>query len=192
VSVLREASERTNAVAGWVLLGVVALTAIRSLVTGRYVWFVLAAGFVAVAALPALALRDWRLLVPWPVLAVGASALVGQALGLHQDLTAYVAVVAVALVTVAELDAYTDVEMSRRFSIAFAVLTTMALQGLWTILQYYADQWLGTSYIASQADLQWDFAYVTLVAFAVGGAFELYFKRADADGTHEEPTVNET
>lgn len=188
----RDGSERTNAIVGWVLLGVVALSAVQSLLAERYVWAVVEVGFVAVAALPALALRDWRVLVPWPVLAVGAAALAAASLGLHQELTAYTALAAVSIVGVAELEAYTEVEMSRRFAIVFAVLTTMALQGLWTILQYYADEFLGTNYIVSQADLQWDFVLVTLVAFVVGGAFELYFKRAEGDGGHEEPTVNET
>lgn len=189
---LPNAGERANAIAGWVLLGVVALAAVESLLAGRYIWMAFEAGFVAVAALPALALRDWRVLVPWPLLAVGAGSLAAQSLGLHQELTTYTAVAAISLVAVAELDAYTDVEMRRRFAVAFAVLTTMAVQGVWTVLQYYADQWLGTNYIVSQADLQWDFVFVTLVAFVVGGAFELYFKRADGGGAHEEPTVNET
>jgi len=186
---LRDASERANAVAGWALLGVVAASGVQSLLAERYLWAAFEGGFVVVAALPALARRDWRVLVPWPLPAVGAASVLAQSLGLQQELSAYTAVAALALVVVAELDVYTEVEMTRRFAVAFAALTTMAVQGVWTILRYYSDRLLGTNYVVSQADLQWDFVLVTLVAVVVGAAFELYFKRA---GGHEEPTVSET
>lgn len=188
---LRDADQRTNALIGWGLLGVVLLSAVQSVLTTSYLWSGFEVLFVAVSALPAVVSRDWRVLVPWPLLLVGTVALAAQSLGFHQELTAYTAVAAFALVFVAELDAYTEVEMSRRFAIGFAALTTMAIQGLWTIVRYYSDQWLGTEYVQSQADLQWDFVFVTVVALVVGGAFELYFKRAGGAGSQEEPTVNE-
>ena len=189
---LRDPDERTNAVLGWALLGVVLLSAVQSILTGRYLWVGFELLFVVLAGLPALVSRDWQTLVPWPLLLVGAVGLAGQSLGFHQELTGYTAVAASALVGVAELDAYTDVEMSRRFSIAFAALATMAIQGLWTIVRFYSDQWLGTGYVESQADVQWDFVFVTIVAVVVGVAFELYFERADGAGSREEPTVKET
>jgi hypothetical protein len=184
--------ERTNGIIGWGLLGVVLLSAAQSFLAARYLWGGFELLFVVVAALPVLFSRDWRVLVPWPLLLVGAVAMGAQSLGLHQELTAYTAVAAFALVGVAELEAYTEVEMSRRFAIAFAALTTMAIQGIWTIVRFYSDQLLGTEYIQSQADVQWDFVFVTLVALVFSGAFELYFKQADDAGSQEEPTVNET
>ncbi|WP_232701884.1 hypothetical protein [Halobacterium wangiae] len=186
---LRDPSARTNALLGWGLLGVVLLAAVESFVFGTLLWGGFAVVFVFVAALPTLSTRDWTVLVPWPVLFVGAAAMAARAVGIHQEITAYTAVASLALVGVAELDTYTDVEMSRRFAVAFAALTTMAVQGLWTVVQYYSDQWLGTQYVQSQADIQWDFVFVTVVAVVVGGAFELYFKRAEEAGTAEEPTV---
>lgn len=180
-----------NAVVGWSLLGATLLSAAYSAALGDPLWTVFEAAFVAVAALPALASRDWRLLVPWPLLAVGAVAVVGQTLGFHEELTAYTAVAAFALVGVAELDAYTRVEMSRRFTIAFAAMTTMAVQAVWTVSRFAADRALGTDYVASQASVQWDFVFVTLVAVVAGGAFELYFGRADGGGSQEEPAVTD-
>lgn len=189
---LRDTDVRRNAIIGWALLGVVLLTAVQSLLTARYLWGGFEVAFVVVAALPAVAARDWRVLVPWPLLLVGTVALAAQTPGFYEELTAYTAVAVFALVVVAELDAYTDVEMSRRFTIAFAAMTTMAVQGTWTVVRFYSDQWLDTDYVQSQAQIQWDFVFVTLVALVVGTAFELYFERTDGGGSQEEPTVNDT
>lgn len=185
-------SVRRNAIIGWVLLCGVVVSAAWSVGTGNHLWGAFEVTFVAVAALPAAAARDWRILVPWPLLALGVVALVGQTLGFHQELTSYTAVAAFTLVGVAELDAYTEVEMSRRFTIAFAVLATMAVQGVWTVVRFYADQLLETDLVVSQARIQWDFVFVTLIAVVVGSAFELYFKRAEGGGSEQEPAVSET
>lgn len=186
---LGDPGERTNGIVGWVLLGVVLFAAVESFVTGSPLWGGFALVFFAIAALPAATTRDWTVLVPWPLLFVGAAAMTARAVGFDVAITAYVAVAVLALVGVAELDTYTDVEMSRRFAIVFAALTTMAVQGLWTIVQYYSDQWLGTEYIQGQADIQWGFVFVTIVAIVVSGVFELYFARTDDPGTDREPTV---
>jgi len=98
--------ERTNGIIGWGLLGVVLLSAAQSFLAARYLWGGFELLFVVVAALPVLFSRDWRVLVPWPLLLVGAVAMGAQSLGLHQELTAYTAVAAFALVGVAELEAY--------------------------------------------------------------------------------------
>jgi len=183
---------RTNATLGWVLLCAVALSVVQSLLTRQYLWSAFEVAFVALAALPAAASRNWRVLVPWPLLSVGAVALVGQSLGFHQEFTGYTAVAAFALVAVGELEAFTDVEMTSRFAVAFAALTTMAVQGVWTVARYFSDQWLGSDLVRSQAQIQWDFVYVTLVALLVAAAFELYFRETETDSSPEEPATGDT
>lgn len=178
---------RTNATVGWVLLGVVAVSAVHSALTRQFLWSGFEFLFVVLAALPAAVSGDLRVLVPWPLLLVGAVALVGQSLGFHQELTGYTAVAAFALVAVGELEAFTSVEMSKRFAVAFAALTTMSIQGVWTVVRYFSDQWLGSNYVQSQAQIQWDFVWVTLVAVVVAAAFELYFRGSETDGSPEKP-----
>ncbi|SEV88693.1 hypothetical protein [Halobacterium jilantaiense] len=185
-------ADRTNAAIGWVLVAAVALSAVHSALTRQFLWSGFEVGFVVLVALPAAVADDWRVLAPWPLLLVGAASFVGQSVGLHQEFTGYTAVAAFALVGVAQLDAFTGVEMSRRFSIAFAALTTMAVQGVWTIGRYASDQLLGSDYIRSQAQIQWDFVYVTLVAVVIGGVFELYFRRTETDGSPDEPTLRDS
>lgn len=72
-------------------------------------------------------------MVPWPLLSVAALAVVLRAVGIYPDIAGYVAITSIALLLVVELDVYTEVELSRRFAIVFAVMTTMALQALWII-----------------------------------------------------------
>lgn len=184
--------DRTNATLGWVLIGAVALSAVQSLLAESYLWAGFEALFVAVAALPALRTRDWCVLVPWPLLLLGAVSFVGQVLGLHQEVTSYTAVATFALVGVAELEAFTEVEMTQRFAVAFAALATMAVQGVWTVVRYFSDELLGSDYVQSQAQIQWDFVYVTLVAVVVAAAIELYFRRTETDGSPDEPTLRNT
>lgn len=183
---------RMNAILGWVMLAAVALSALHSLVTRQFLWSGFEVLFVALAALPTAVASDWRVLVPWPLLLVGAVALVGQSVGLHQELTGYTAVAAFALLAVGELEAFTEVEMTSRFAVAFAALTTMAIQGVWTIARYVSDLWLGSDYVRSQTQIQLDFVYVTLVAVVVAAVFELYFRETDTDDSPEEPATGDT
>lgn len=169
--------DRTNAVVSWLLTGVVALGAAWSALGGATLWGGFAAFVAAVMALPPLSTRDPTAMVPWPLPGVAALAVAVGASGSFLEVAGYVGVAAVAVVVVVELDIFTSVELSRRFAVAFAVLTTMALQALWTVAQFYSDRWLSTTFIRSQTDLQWDFVAVTIVGLVMGWLFQWYFAR---------------
>lgn len=181
--------DRTNALVGWSLTGVVVLAAVESARTGAVLW----AGFalvVAVAvALPAAATRDWTTVVPWPVVAFAAVAMIVRAVGRYPEAAGYAAVTALAQIAVVELDSFTNVTMSRRFAVGFSVLTTMAIQSLWTVAQFYSDRWLRTDFLRSQTELQWDLVVVTAVSVVVGGALYWYFGRISDRDAREEATV---
>ena len=164
-----------------------ALVAVASLLVGPVLWGVFVLGFVAVVAVPALVTGEWTMLVPWPLLAVGAIVATLRVLGRVPEIASPVAVATLALVAVVELGAFTQVEMSRRFAVGFAVLTTLAVEGVWIVAQFSSDQWLGTAFIQSQRELQWDIVGVTLVAFAMGAVAIWYFDRFDHVGSHSRP-----
>lgn len=176
---------RTNALLGWAATGIVALGAAESLLANDLLWSGFELLMVAVIAFPALATGDWTALVPWPLPACAAFAGVVQAFELHPEAAGYVAVVTVALVVVVEMDVFTSVELSRRFAVAVAVMTTMAVQSWWTIAQFYSDAWLGTGFLSSQTELQWDLVVVTVVGFVMGGLFQLYFDRFGPEDARE-------
>ncbi|WP_249361375.1 hypothetical protein [Haloterrigena sp. H1] len=56
--------QRANAVIGWVLTGIVALSAIWNGLTAAILWCGLALLVVVVASVPALATRDWTAMLP--------------------------------------------------------------------------------------------------------------------------------
>ncbi|SER44560.1 hypothetical protein [Natrinema salaciae] len=174
--------ERMNAAIGWLLTGIVALDAIESVFTGVLLWGGFELVVVAVVSVPALMTRDWTAMISWPLLAVATIAVVASAAEFPSETTVYLAVGTLALIVVVELEAFGSVELSRRFSVGFAMLTTMALQALWTVAQFYSDQWLGTEYLRSQTELQWDFVAVTAIGLSLGVLFQWYAGRFEPAG----------
>ncbi|WP_226483351.1 hypothetical protein [Natrinema amylolyticum] len=174
--------ERMNAVIGWSLTGIVALGAIESILTGVLLWGGFELVIVATVSVPALITNDWTAMVSWPLLAVATLSAVAGLVGFPSETVVYLAIATLALVIVVELETFASVELSRRFAVIFAVLTTMALQALWTIMQFYSDQWLGTEYLHSQTELQWDFVIVTVVGLVFGGLFQWFAGRFEPAG----------
>ncbi|WP_126661293.1 hypothetical protein [Haloterrigena salifodinae] len=174
--------ERTNAIIGWLLVTIVALGGLEDIYAGVLLWGGFELLIVAAVAAPALTTGDWTALVSWPLLAVVAFAAVAGAVVFPFETSVYITVAALALIVVVELEAFTAVKLSRRFSVGFAVLTTIALQALWTVAQFYSDRWLGTAYLRSQAELQRDFVVVTVVGLALGGIFQWYVRRFQPAG----------
>lgn len=175
--------ERMNAVIGWLLTGIVVLGAIESVLTGVLLWGGFELVIVATVSVPALITGDWTSMVSWPLLAVATLTVVVSVAGFPSETVVYLAVATLALIVVVELETFASVDLSRRFAVVFAMLTTMALQALWTVAQFYSDQWLGTKYLRSQTELQWDFVIVTVVGLVLGALFQWYAGRFEPAGT---------
>lgn len=181
-------SGRPNAIVGWVLVVLIVGSSIESVLTGAYLWGAFTLVSALVSVVPALWSRDWTEMVPWFLLALVALSAITRARELYPETSGYVAVATLALIFVIELDAYTQVDMSRRFAVVFAVLTTMAVQGLWVVAQFYSDRWLGTGFLRSQTELQWDLVIVTGVGFALGLVFQAYLTIAGQRRTGDRPS----
>ncbi|WP_224338140.1 hypothetical protein [Haloprofundus halobius] len=186
--------KRVNAIIGWILTGTVALGAIQSVLTGEILWGVFSVFVVVVVSLPGLTTRNWTAIVSWSLLSVVAVAVLARVIEFYAEIAGYLAIAALALIVVVELDVFTSVKLSRRFAIVFAVLTTMALQAVWIVAQFYSDQWLKTEFLSTQTELQKDIVTVTIVGFVLGGLFQWYFARfepigsVDGSSKHEETT----
>lgn len=146
--------EQVNAILGWASTTVIGVAAIESLLTNAYLWGCLVLLVVAIIALPAMSSGQPSAMVPWPLPLVAAMAVVLRIVGVYPEITGYVMISSAALLIVVDLNVFTAVELSRRVAVVFAVLTTMALQGMWTIAQFYSDRWLGTIFLRSQTELQ--------------------------------------
>jgi hypothetical protein len=182
---------RTNAGLAWLLLSVAGVVAVWEVLTGEAVWGLVGLCLVLVVSLPALVTGEWRVIVPWPLPACGAVAGLARAHGLFPEVASYLAIATIALVVTVTLDVFTPVELSARFVVAFAVLSTLAVQVLWTIAQFYSDRWLGTDLLHSQAELQWDIVAVTAVGATMGVVFAWYFDQFSPAGDRAPLTPEE-
>lgn len=168
-----------EAAAGWILVSLIVLTATFNMIIGSLLWggFVLTVAFVA--SLPALARRNPAAMVPWPLLATVAIGAIFKVAGVYEETAGFLVIVALALIVVIELDTFTPVDLSRRFAVVFSVMTAMAVEGLWIVVQYISDRWFGTGLLRSQVELQWDIVIVTFVAMTIGILYQWYESRFD-------------
>lgn len=169
------------------MTAIIVLVAVQRFLTAAYLWSGLTFTIAVAIAVPALRTSCLAAIVPWPLPFVAAAAVVLRAVEFAPDITGYLAISTIALILVVELDVYTDVQLSRRFAIIFATMTTMALQAFWIIGQYYSDRWLGTGFLQTQTELQWDIVSITVVAIVLGSIFEWYLERFDPIGTFDRP-----
>lgn len=169
--------ESTNAAFGWIVIGTLLLVAIEHALSGRFLWTGIATAVIAVALVPPALSRRPTEMVAWEVLALAAFPVVARSFGILIGPAIYLAVVALALVVAVELDAFTSVEMTSEFAVAFVVIVTMAVAGLWVIARYASDVYLGTSLLGGQTAVMWDLVIATGVGVVVGLVFEFYFRR---------------
>ena len=187
--------ERLNAGLAWALVAFVSLVGVESLLDADWVWLVFTAIVVSLAVVPPVAFRDPKVMLPSEVLLLAALPLLVRGLytaGLLADLATYVSVAALALILAVELDVFTPVLMPTWFAVFFVVIATMATAGVWAVLQWLSDVYLGTAFIyptpppvpesidqAALETLMWDFVVATLAGILAGIVFAFYFRERD-------------
>lgn len=181
---------RRNARVAWALVALLVLLTGLALAAGAAVRATFTAVVVVLAVLPAVVYRSTRVMLPWGLLVLVAvpgvvSEFAGP--GVVSEFATYVAVAAVALVVAVELDLFTRVEMSPKFAVGLVVVTTMAAAGLWALLRWASDLWLGTSFLLGagpeavvEESLMWGFVYSTAAGVLAGLVFEWRFRRRTA------------
>lgn len=174
-------NERVNTGIAWPVVGVVVLATVASLRQGSYLWAGLAATVVALAVVPSLVRRDPWVMPPWEVLVVAAVPILVRLVG-TVPIAGFLTVATIALLVTVELDAFTPIEMSARFSLAFVVLTTMAVAGLWVIAQWLSDRLFETSFLTSKGEVMWDLVFATAFGGLAAALFVIYFYRQDTAG----------
>lgn len=188
-------TERSNAAFGWALVAVVVGAGLASLVGGDVAWTAFCAGVAALAVVPPVVYRNPRVMLPWEVLVVASLPVLGRVFAtwwLTTDLSTYLSVAALALVFGVELDVFTRVRMTDGVAAILVVLTTMAVAGLWAIVEWLSDVYLGTTLLytarpvtpavdaASLYLLMWDLIAATACGVVGAALFVLYFRRRAA------------
>ncbi|MEF8775035.1 MAG: hypothetical protein V5A43_00845 [Haloarculaceae archaeon] len=177
-----------NAAIAWALVLVMAATVALSVLTGNLVWSGFAATVVVVALLPPLVRRSPRVMLPWEILLFAGLPILGRSVlpvpqfGLA---TTYLSVAAFALVVAVELHLFTAVKMSPGFAVLFVAVTTIAVAGVWGVVRWLADLYLGTTLLlvpgrtelAIERALMIEFVVATVIGVLAGIVFEYYFRR---------------
>ncbi|WP_459191448.1 hypothetical protein [Halosimplex sp. J119] len=169
--------EATNAALGWLLVAALGAVAVERVIAGVDWWAVVAAMTALTGVVPPVVARDPKEMVAWEVLAVAALPVAVPSFGVEPEPAAYVVVAALALLLAVELDAFTDVEMTPDFAVAFVVVLTMAAAGLWVVLRYASDVALGTDLLPGETAVMWELILATAVGVVAGVVFELYVRR---------------
>ncbi|WP_134672151.1 hypothetical protein [Halorussus marinus] len=172
--------ERVNAGLAWLLVAFILLVVVESALDGDFLWAGFAAFVAGVAIAPAAIYRDPNAMLPWEVLVLAALPLLGRALAtmvLTSRVATYFSVAALALIVAVELHAFTPVKMTHWFAVLFVVVATIATAGVWAVVQWLSDIYLGTAFIQSEHRLMWDFVAATATGAAAGVVFEWYFRR---------------
>jgi hypothetical protein len=197
---------RLNAALAWLLILAVALVGVESVTDADWVWVTIAATVVFLSVLPPVAFRSPLVMLPWEVLALAVLPLFVRGLfgGLIGTVAAYLGVAAVALVIAVDLDVFTPVRMTTWFAVIFVVVTTMATAGIWAVLRWLSDVFLGTTLVypspppvspaveeAALEALMWDFVGATVAGLLAGVVFAGYFRQLARGRTRLPPAVAE-
>lgn len=166
-----------NAGLGWVGIGLCLLAGVQRALVNDPLWAGMAVAVVAVVLVPPILSGRPTQMIAWEVVALAVVPVMARSVGVVVGPAAYVAVAALALVVGVELDAFTPIEMPPRFAVAFVVVVTMAVAGLWAIVRFIADRTLGTSLLVDQAMLMWDLILASGIGVVAGIVFELYVRR---------------
>ena len=172
---------RTNAIIGWMMVAILASVFADSAFQTDYQWLLFTAFVGGVVVIPPVAFRDWRVMLPWELLGLAlfpilVRGLVGGTVG---TFATYLALAALALLVVVELDAFTSLQVTHWFAVVLVVLTTLAVVAAWTVFRWNADQFLGTAYLVDNETLMMEWLYVTLAGVGAGLLFDGYFRRRD-------------
>jgi len=170
-----------NAVIGWVLVAVLAGVFVDSAVDFDQQWMLFVAAAGAIVLVPPVALRSWRVMLPWELLVLALLPILVRGLfgGTVGAFAVYFALAAVALVVVVELHLFTSMEVTHWFAVVLVVMTTLACGAAWAVFQWNSDQHLDTTYLTTNEALMVEFLWMTLAGFAAGVVFDAYFRRRD-------------
>jgi hypothetical protein len=175
-----------NAILSWTILFVLTVLTLINFMNGRYTWGILCAFTAGIILLPALFLKNLSVMPPWYLLILVALPMLINATAYHiffNSVPYYVSVATIALLVAAEVNWFTSVKMDHRFAIVFVFITTLAISGLWHLIQWILDINIGTSFILDgrsqetlNTEVMYEFMYATVVGIVAGFIFGWYLK----------------
>lgn len=170
---------RLNMFLAWILAALIFLVFVESLVDLDWVWAAFSGSVLAIVVLPAVAYRDFRVMVPWEVLVLTAIPVAVRSIQysvLTNQVAVFAGIAATALIIAVELHVFTPVKFDHGFAIGFTVITTLAVGGLYAVLRYVSDVYLGTTYLTTNDALMLQFIDIFTAGVVAGIGFDFYFE----------------
>jgi hypothetical protein len=187
-----------NAFAGWTIVLFLALLGMGNFIYGRFIWTILIAFVISIIIIPAIRMHKLSVMPSWYFVFLAILPIVGSSTAWYFFSTSipfYFAVATIALLVAAEINWFTSVKMTDKFAILLVVVTTLAISGLWHLIEWLLDIYLGTSYLLSGLSpdaindaVMHQFIYAMVSGVAAGALFGWYFRSAENSNLVEVPT----
>ncbi|MEZ5334228.1 MAG: hypothetical protein R2741_02790 [Methanolobus sp.] len=186
-----------NAFAGWTMVLLLSLLGIGNFIYGRFIWTILIAFVVVIIIAPAIRMRKFSVMPAWYFVFLAILPIVSSSTAwffFETSIPFYISVATIALLLAAEINWFTSVKMNYKFAILLVIVTTLAISGLWHLVEWLLDIHFGTSYLlnALSSDaindaVMHQFIYATIAGIAAGLFFGWYFKYAKNTGLVDVP-----
>ncbi|WMW21726.1 hypothetical protein RE476_10100 [Methanolobus mangrovi] len=188
-----------NAFAGWAMVLLLSLLGIGNLIYGRLIWFILIVFVISIIIAPAIIMRKLSVMPSWYFILLAIIPIVGSTTAWFFFATSipfYLSMATIALLLGAEINWFTSVKMNYRFAILLVVIVTLAISGLWHLLQWLLDMNLGTVYILNGRTpdtinnaVMHEFIYAMIAGIVAGLIFGWYFRSDKHAGSIEVPVL---
>ncbi|TQD28418.1 hypothetical protein [Methanolobus vulcani] len=187
-----------NAFIGWTIILLLTLLGIGNFIYGRFMWTILIAFVIGIIITPAIRMHKLSVMPSWYFIFLAILPIVGSSTAWYFFSTSipfYVSIATIALLMAAEINWFTSVKMTYRFAILLVIATTLAISGLWHLIEWLLDIYFGTSYLpggfspdAINDTVMYQFIYATIAGVAAGALFGWYFRSAKNGDLVEVPT----
>ncbi|MFQ3307975.1 MAG: hypothetical protein ACI977_000190 [Candidatus Nanohaloarchaea archaeon] len=173
---------RFNTYFSWLLTAAVLTVFVESFLDTDLLWMMFSGLSMAVILIPPVAHRNPRVMLPWEVLIIAAMPIIVrtfQISALANEVATYVSLAALALIIAVEIHVFTSVRFNHSFAIGFTVVSTLAIAGIWALIRYQMDIYLGTGFLSTNEALMKEFINVMIAGLFAGTIFDVYFQRRD-------------
>ena len=171
-----------NMYLSWTLCASLLVVFFESILSFDVLWMLFSGVTLALTLVPPAKFRNMRVMLPWEVLLIAAIPVVVRAFQvsiLANQVATFVSLAAVALIIAVELHMFTPVTFNHSFAIAFTIITTLALGGIWALARFASDIYLGTTLLTTNEALMKEFINVLVAGVFSGVLFDTYFTRRD-------------
>lgn len=168
-----------NSFASYLLVLFLLAVAVESFLEADFLWAGFSLAVVLTALVPPISFREYTRVVPFEALLVVSLPFIQKAFDLaflRSHTVNYLAAGFFALLVFTEMDEFTSFESTPNFNVFFVAITTIAFAGIWAVVRWLSDIFLGTLFVLDEHILMWEFTAATGVGLALGLGYNFFLK----------------